>query len=56
MATRTIKVRIRDKHAKALCQMARGVNQVWNYVNAYARHEWKAKRKFVRYAGPGGAG
>lgn len=30
------------------------VNQVWNYVNAYARHEWKAKRRFVRYAGPGG--
>ena len=54
MATRTLKVRIRDKHAKALCRMARGVNQVWNYANAYARHEWKAKRRFVRYAGPGG--
>ena len=54
MATRTLKVRIRDKHAKLLCRMARGVNYVWNYGNAFARHEWKAKRKFVRYAGPGG--
>lgn len=54
MATRTLKVRIRDKHAKRLCRMARGVNYVWNYANAYARHEWKAKRKFVRYTGPGG--
>ena len=54
MATRTLKVRIRDKHAKRLCRMARGVNYVWNYANAYARHEWKAKRQFVRYAGPGG--
>lgn len=54
LATRTLKVRIRDKHAKVLCRMARGVNYVWNYANAYARHEWKAKRQFVRYAGPGG--
>ena len=55
MATRTLKVRIRDKHAKVLSRMARSVNTVWNYVNAYARHEWKAKRRFVNYAGPGGA-
>ncbi len=54
MATRTLKVRIRDKHAKRLCRMARGVNDAWNYLNAYARHEWKTKRRFVRYAGPGG--
>ena len=54
LATRTLKVRIRDKHAKRLCRMARGVDYVWNYCNAYARHEWKAKRQFVRYAGPGG--
>jgi rubredoxin len=27
---------------------------MWNYANAYARHEWKAKRRFVNYAGPGG--
>ena len=51
MATRTLKVRIRDKHAKMLCRMARGVNMAWNYLNAYARHEWKAKRRFVNYAG-----
>lgn len=54
LATRTLKVRIRDKHAKLLCRMARGVNTAWNYINAYAHHEWKAKRRFVNYAGPRG--
>lgn len=54
MPTRTLKVRIRDKHAKRLARMACGVNYVWNYANAYARHEWKAKRRFVNYAGPAG--
>ena len=54
MATRTLKVRIRDKHAKVLCRMARAVNYVWNYANEYARHAWKAHRRFVAYAGPGG--
>ena len=54
MAIKTLKFRIRDKHAKTLERMARSVNCVWNYVNAYARNEWKAKRKFVKYAGPTG--
>ena len=31
--TKTLKLRVKDKHAKVLCQMAREVNQVWNYVN-----------------------
>ena len=54
MAIRTLKVRIRDKHAVRLCRMAHSVNTVWNYANAYARHEWNAKRRFVSYAGPRG--
>ena len=32
--TKTLKLRIKDKHASVLCQMAREVNQVWNHVNA----------------------
>jgi len=29
--TKTLKLRIKDKHAKVLRQMAREVNQVWNH-------------------------
>jgi IS605 OrfB family transposase len=31
--TKTLKVRVRDKHAKALSRQAAAVNTVWNYVN-----------------------
>ena len=31
--TKTLKVRVRDKHAPLLRQMARSVNFVWNYLN-----------------------
>lgn len=31
--TKTLKVRVRDKHAKTLSAMARSVNFVWNYIN-----------------------
>lgn len=31
--TKTLKVRIKDKHAKAMLAMARDVNQVWNFCN-----------------------
>ncbi len=31
--TKTLKVRVRDKHAPLLWQMARSVNFVWNYLN-----------------------
>jgi len=30
--TKTLKVRVRDKHANLLNQMARQVNFVWNYI------------------------
>ena len=32
--TKTLQVRIKDKHVKVLRQMAREVNQVWNHINA----------------------
>ncbi len=31
--TKTLKFRIKDKHAKAMLAMARDVNQVWNFCN-----------------------
>lgn len=34
-AIKTLKVRVRDKHAKLLSKMAFEVNQVWNNANAY---------------------
>jgi putative transposase len=45
-ATRTLKLRIKDKHASVLDRMAREVNLVWNFANETSsraireRHEW----------------
>lgn len=33
MPTKTLKVRVKDKHAAVLSDMARSVNFVWNYIN-----------------------
>ena len=41
--TKTLRLRIKDKHAKVLCQVAREVNQVWNHINATSA---KAARPF----------
>lgn len=41
--TKTLQLRIQDKHAKVLRQMAREVNQVWNHINAISA---KAARPF----------
>ena len=44
--TKTLRLRIKDKHAKVLAAMAREVNQVWNFCNETshrsirARHRW----------------
>ena len=45
-AIKTLKLRIKDKHASVLSQMAREVNQVWNFCNETSsraireRHQW----------------
>jgi len=45
-ATKTLKLRIKDKHARVLRQMAREVNQVFNFCNETSaraireRHQW----------------
>ena len=49
-ATKTLKLRIKDKHAKVLCQMACEVNQVWNHINevsAKAARPFHGKSKFL---------
>ena len=44
--TKTLHLRIKDKHARALAAMAREVNQVWNFCNETShraireRHQW----------------
>ena len=42
-STKTLRLRIKDKHAKVLAAMAREVNQVWNHINAASA---KAARPF----------
>ena len=44
--TKTLRLRIKDKHARVLAAMAREVNQVWNFCNETSRrairerHQW----------------
>ena len=45
-ATRALKVRVRDKHAKLLREMAREVNLVWNYVNELSETHTRRTGKF----------
>lgn len=42
-STKTLRLRIKDKHAKVLAAMAREVNHVWNHINATSA---KAARPF----------
>ena len=35
--TKTLQFRIKDKHAKVLCVMARAVNQVCNHINGISQ-------------------
>ena len=49
-STKTLQLRIKDKHAKVLRQMAREVNQVWNHINevsAKAVRPFHGKPKFL---------
>lgn len=45
--TKTLKVRIRDKHVKTLNSMARGVNFVWNYINELSLRSIKERGQFL---------
>lgn len=53
--TKTLKVRIRDKHVKVLNTWAYSVNQVWNYCNELSsrsireRHKWLSGYDLQKY-------
>ncbi|ARU55239.1 IS200/IS605 family transposase OrfB [Oleiphilus messinensis] len=45
--TKTLKVRIKDKHVKLLNRMARSVNFVWNYINELSSRSIKERGVFL---------
>jgi len=45
--TKTLKVRIRDKHIKTLDSWAFVVNQVWNYCNKIGYCSIKERQKWL---------
>jgi IS605 OrfB family transposase len=45
--TKTLKVRVKDKHAKALAQQAASVNFVWNYINELSSRSIKERGRFL---------
>lgn len=47
VATKTLKVRVRDKHAKLLRAMACEVNQVWNYANELSDRTIRERGKWL---------
>ena len=47
VVTKTLKVRIKDKHAKRLSAMSRSVNYVWNYINELSERSIRERGKFL---------
>ncbi|WP_257283695.1 transposase [Endozoicomonas sp. SESOKO1] len=45
--TKTMKVRVKDKHARLLSKMARSVNFVWNYINELSTRMIKERGVFL---------
>ncbi|MNZ58628.1 putative transposase DNA-binding domain protein [compost metagenome] len=45
--TKTLKVRVRDRHAPLLRQMARSVNTAWNYVNELSQRSIRERGVFL---------
>ena len=45
--TITLKVRVKDKHANVLNEMARSVNYVWNYVNELSSRAIRHRGEFL---------
>ena len=45
--TKTLKIRIRDKHARKLQAQARAVNFVWNYINELSTRSIVEKRQYL---------
>jgi len=47
MPTKTLKVRVKDKHRGLLTQQARAVNFVWNYINELSSRAIKERGRFL---------
>jgi hypothetical protein len=45
--TKTLQVRVRDKHTQLLRQMARQVNFVWNYLNELSHRSIRERGVFL---------
>ena len=45
--TKTLRLRIKDKHARVLSAMAREVNQVWNYCNETSHRAIRERRQWL---------
>jgi IS605 OrfB family transposase len=46
-SVRTLRIRIKDKHAKHLCGLVREVNLVWNFVNELSFKVFQRERCFM---------
>lgn len=47
VTTRTLRVRVKDRHAAFLLDQAFHVNQVWNFVNERSHEAWTRKREWL---------
>ena len=47
MHTKTLKLRVRDKHCSVLNQQARQVNFVWNYINDLSARSIRERGVFL---------
>ena len=47
ITTRVLRVRLKDRHASELLDMAFWVNQVWNYSNELSHKVWERERRFI---------
>ena len=45
--TKTLRLRIKDKHARVLAAMAREVNQVWNFCNETSHRAVRERRQWL---------
>ena len=46
LAVKTLRLRLKDKHASYLNQLAMEVNQVWNFCNAHGMKVYERERRF----------
>lgn len=47
LKTKTLKVRVKDRHSSQLREMARSVNLVWNYINELSERSIRERGKFL---------